>query len=304
MNREIFSVVDPERNIPLGLKMFATLSGFADAGGSVSQVQSNIFANFDAQLVILFNNDELLDYRSRRPSVYFDKDHIELFEPAVLGIYLLRDEIGQQFLYLDGYEPDFRWEAFADSIQHLMNLLAVSEFVWIHSVPFPLPHTRPIGITVSGNRKDMIDRYSEWRPETQVPGTAMHLIEFRLREVGIATTGFVFLVPHYLGDSEYPDVALKAFELVTAATGLVFPTDALRDEARSFAKRLEEKMAENGDLAKIVANLEQGYQAGKNATFGARVTPNSSKVPDADEIAAELEDFLATRTQNKPEEDN
>jgi PAC2 family len=284
--------------------MLGTITGFTDAGGSVSQLESNVFANLDATLIVQFHNDELLDYRSRRPAVFFEMDHLEAFEPAVLGVYLVRDEIGQPFLYLNGYEPDFKWEAFADSIEHLIDLFGVSEFVWVHSIPFPAPHTRPIGVTVSGNRSDLIAKYSQWRPSTQIPGTVVHLLEYRLREAGFPTTGFVLLVPHYLAESEYPDVAVKAFELVSASTGLVFPTDALRDEARAFNKKIADKVAENEDLAKMVANLEQGYQSGKGTTFGARMTPQGEDVPNAEEIAAELEDFLASRRLNELDGDS
>jgi hypothetical protein len=283
--------------------MLGAISGFTDAGGSVSQINSHIFANLDATLVVRFNNDDLLDYRSRRPVVYFEKDHLETFEPPILGIYLVKDDIGQPFLFLDGYEPDFKWEAFAEAIEQVIDLFAISEFVWVHSIPFPAPHTRPIGVTVSGNRDDMISKFSEWRPDTQVPGTIVHLLEYRLREIGLPTTGFVLLVPHYLAESEYPDVGIKAFELISAATSLVFPTDALREEAIGFLRRIEVKVAENPDLAKMVANLETGYQSGKGTTFGARMTPRTQAVPDAEQIASELEDFLTTRRLNNPDAD-
>ncbi len=289
--------------MPMGLRMLGAISGFTDAGGSVSQINSHIFANLDATLVVRFNNDDLLDYRSRRPVVYFEKDHLETFEPPILGIYLVKDDIGQPFLFLDGYEPDFKWEAFAEAIEQVIDLFAISEFVWVHSIPFPAPHTRPIGVTVSGNRDDMISKFSEWRPDTQVPGTIVHLLEYRLREIGLPTTGFVLLVPHYLAESEYPDVGIKAFELISAATSLVFPTDALREEAIGFLRRIEVKVAENPDLAKMVANLETGYQSGKGTTFGARMTPRTQAVPDAEQIASELEDFLTTRRLNNPDAD-
>jgi hypothetical protein len=289
--------------VPMGLRILGAISGFTDAGGSVAQINSHIFANLDATLIVRFNNDDLLDYRSRRPVVYFEKDHLETFEPPILGIYLVKDDIGQPFLFLDGYEPDFKWEAFAEAIEQVIDLFAISEFVWVHSIPFPAPHTRPIGVTVSGNRDDMIAKFSEWRPDTQVPGTIVHLLEYRLREIGLPTTGFVLLVPHYLAESEYPDVGIKAFELISAATSLVFPTDALREEAIGFLRRIEAKVAENPDLAKMVANLETGYQSGKGTTFGARMTPRTQAVPDAEQIASELEDFLTTRRLNNPDAD-
>lgn len=304
MDDGLYSLENPAVRVPLGLPMVGAISGFTDAGGSVSQLNSHIFANLDATLVVRFNNDDLLDYRSRRPVVYFEKDHLETFEPPILGIYLVKDEIGQPFLFLDGYEPDFKWEAFSEAIEQIIDTFAISEFVWVHSIPFPAPHSRPIGVTVSGNRQDMIAKFSEWRPDTQVPGTIVHLLEYRLREIGLPTTGFVLLVPHYLAESEYPDVAIKAFELISAATSLVFPTDELRDESAGFLRRIEAKVAENTELAKMVESLETGYQSGKATTFGARMTPREQSVPDAEQIASELEDFLASRRLNNSDDDS
>lgn len=298
----LFSVVNPEIEVPLGLRLVASINGFSDAGQLGEQMTHNILQRLDAQLIIEFDNDELLDYRARRPSMFFEKDHLSSYEPPMLGIYLVRDEAGIPFLFLHGYEPDFKWEAFANAIQDIVEDLAVSEFVWVHSIPFPVPHTRPVGMTVSGNRKDLIERFSEWRPETQVPGNVLHLLEYRLNEDGLPVVGFVLLVPHYLNDSDYPQAAVTGFELLTAATSLVFPTDQLRDEGARFAERLAKKVEENEELAKLVANLEQGYKSERSTTFGAQIVSPKREEPNAEDLAAELEDYLANRQRNNPDE--
>ncbi len=287
-----------EAQIPLGLTMVATLSGFTDAGSSCSQTSNNIFSNLQSEAVIVFNNDELLDFRSRRPVMYFDRDHISSYEPAELAIFLIHDEAGQPFLYLNGYEPDFRWDAFTAALIGILETLAISQFVWTHSIPFPLPHTRPLGITVSGSRSELIDRYSEWKPETQVPGNVLHLIEYRLGQVEIACTGFVLLVPHYIADSEYPQVAITGFELIGAATSLVFPTDQLRDLNQKFVNKLQTQLGENAELSRLVEQLEQGYQSGKMGTVKSQVSPNVPILPTADKLASDIEDYLAARRRN------
>jgi predicted ATP-grasp superfamily ATP-dependent carboligase len=220
-----------------------------------------------------------------------------------LGVYLVRDESGIPFLFLHGYEPDFRWEAFADAIEEIIETFAVTDFTWVHSIPFPVPHTRPVGITVSGNRKELIERFSEWRPETQVPGNVVHLLEYRLTRMDVPVVGFVLLVPHYLNDSDYPNAAVTGFELITAATGLVFPTDQLRDEGVRFIERLEKKMEENEELAKLVENLEQGYKSDRATSFGVQISSPKAQEPNAEDIAAELEDYLANRQRNNSDDD-
>lgn len=302
--RDLFTIHDLDTEVTLGLHMIGGLSGFTDAGSTVAQFAEQIFANLEHKLLITFNNDELLDYRSRRPVMYFEKDHIESYEPAMLGIYLVWDEARQPFLYLHGYEPDFRWEAFSEAMAFILDFYAVSDFTWVHAIPFPIPHTRSVGVTVSGNRKDLIEQTSEWRPQTQVPGNVLHLLEYRFAADEIPTAGYVLLVPHYLSESEYPQAAVTAFEQVTMATGLVFPTDDLRDDGTRFLTKLNAQVEENEELARMIANLEQGYLNDKSGPNQAPIRKPDSKLPNADEIAAELEDYLASRRKNSAEDLN
>jgi hypothetical protein len=281
-----------------GLPMVAMLSGFSDAGSSIAQLSEHLFANLDNDLVISFDNDQLLDYRSRRPVLFFEKDHIESYEPLTLAVYLLRDEADQPFLLLDGYEPDFRWEAFALAVSELCQELSVTSFTWVHAIPFPIPHTRAVGITVSGNRKDLIERFSEWKPQTQVPGNVIHLLEYRLSAQGFPTSGFVLLVPHYLSDNEVPGAAISGLELISAATGLVFPSDELRERNTKFLAKVSSQVEENPELQKLLQTLEAGYATGETGPARAPIGKPSSPMPSADQIAQELENYLAAMRRN------
>lgn len=297
-SRQLFEFKDEFADVPKGLHLIAGLTGFTDAGSTLNLVADHIFANLSTQLVVQFKNDELLDYRSRRPVMFFERDHIEHYEPAVLGIYLVHDEANQPFLYLHGYEPDFKWEAFAEAVVDLVRGLEVEDFTWVHSIPFPIPHTRAVGVTVSGNRLEIIDAVSEWKPQTQVPGNVLHLLEYRLSEISLPTVGYVMLVPHYLSESEYPQSALVAFEHISSATGLVFPTDAIREDSVEFLAKLKTQLEKNEDLQKLVKNLEQGYASENIGPNRAPIEKPIAKMPTAEEIAAELEDYLAIRRRN------
>jgi hypothetical protein len=296
-------LVEPSE-VRFNLPMIAGLSGFTDAGSTVSQFADHVFSTLEHEIILEFKSDELLDYRSRRPVMHFDKDHISSYQPPVLAIYSVKDETGAEFLFLHGYEPDFRWEQFTDELINIIETLKVSSFSWVHSIPFPLPHTRPIGVTVSGNRSELVAAISEWKPQTQVPGNVIHLIEFKLAKLGLPTVGFVYLVPHYLAESDYPAVAILAIEHITVATGIVIPTDLLREHNSSFVAKLNDQISQNSDLAKLVSNLEAGYSNDSaGLTRNALVRP-SVEMPTADQIANELEDYLAARRKNQPDEDS
>ena len=281
-----------------GLPMVALLTGFSDSGATVQQLSEHLFANLENEVAIKFDNDELLDYRSRRPILYFEKDHIDSYEPANLAIYLMKDEADQPFLLLEGYEPDMKWESFANAIVEIAEAHEISSFTWVHAIPFPIPHTRATGVTVSGNRKEMIDRFSEWKPQTQVPGNIVHLLEYRLIEAGFSVSGFVLLVPHYLADNEVPKSALSGLELITAATGLVFPSDDLRDRANAFDSKVNTQVQDNPELSKLIQTLEQGYANGETAPARAPLGRPAGQPPSADQIADELEKYLANLRRN------
>ncbi|HPM51161.1 MAG TPA: PAC2 family protein [Rhodoglobus sp.] len=282
--------------VPSGLHLVAGLTGFADAGSAVSQVSEYLLDTLEHSTVLTFDNDELLDYRARRPTMYFDQDHLSDYQPAALKLYLARDELGQQFLLLTGYEPDFQWERFTAAVLDIVQRYGVSTTTWINSIPMPVPHTRSIGVTVSGNRSELTDAMSVWKPRTQVPATALHLIEFRLRELAHPTTGFVLLIPHYLADTEFPLAAVAALESVSAATGLIFPTDRLREEGRDFLAKIDAQVENNQELAKLVGTLEERHDSYmQDNPLRSPLTDVDGELPTADEIAAELQNFLAAR---------
>ncbi|HUG50969.1 MAG TPA: PAC2 family protein [Terrimesophilobacter sp.] len=292
----LYQLTPDATDVPEGLHLVAGLTGFADAGAAVSQFTDSLHATLTTRPVATFDVDILLDYRARRPIIYFDQDHLTDYQPATLTLYLANDEVGQPFLLLTGFEPDFQWDRFTAAVLQLIERFKVKSVTWVHAIPMPVPHTRPINVTVSGNRTELIDTMSVWKPHTQVPANVLHLIEYRLQEIGHSVTGFVLLVPHYLSDTEYPDVAVKALESISAATGLIFATEPLRVEGREFTQKIDSQVESNQELARLVGALEErhdSYMAGN--PLRSPLTDEDGELPTADEIAAELEKFLALR---------
>ncbi|MCS0498126.1 proteasome assembly chaperone family protein [Protaetiibacter mangrovi] len=292
----LYEVIGDVSDVPAGLHLVAGLTGFTDSGSAVSQITEVLRDMPVVRDLVVFDNDLLLDYRARRPVMYFDEDHLSSYEPSRLVLSLVEDELHRPFLLLSGYEPDFRWEAFTAAVLELVESFAVADTTWIHAIPMPTPHTRPIGVTVSGNRSELIEAYSVWRPRTQVPGNALHLLEYRLQESGHPTAGFVMLIPHYLADTEYPLAAVAALESISASTGLIFPSDELREQGREFIQKVEEQVAGNPELERLVQTLEQRHDSYMEENpLPSPLVDVDGELPSADTIAAELERFLASR---------
>jgi len=293
---ELYDLSLEVSQVPHGLHLVAGLTGFADAGSAVSQFSQYLLDTLEVREIATFDNDALLDYRARRPTIFFDQDHLTEYTPLKLSLYLAKDELGQPFLLLTGFEPDFQWERFTEAVLQLVEKYEVKDTTWVHAIPMPVPHTRPIGVTVSGNRLDLIDSLSVWKPRTQAPGNALHLLEFRLSELGHPTAGFVLLVPHYLADTEYPLAAVTALESISAATGLIFPTERLREENRAFLAKVDDQVEGNQELQRLVGTLEARHDSYmEDNPLPSPLMDESGELPGGDTIAAELEKFLANR---------
>jgi hypothetical protein len=282
--------------VPAGLHLVAGLTGFTDAGSAVTQFSDHLLEHLDVREIVTFDTDALLDYRARRPIMTFVQDHLTDYKPAKLSLYLAKDELGQEFLLLTGFEPDFQWERFSQAIIQLVQRYRVKDTTWVHAIPMPTPHTRPIGVTVSGNRTELVDAMSIWKPSTQLPSNALHLVEYRLAELGHPTAGFVLLVPHYLADTEYPMAAITALESISAATGLIFPTEQLREENRDFLAKVEDQVEGNQELQRLIGTLEARHDTYlEENPLPSPLVDESGELPSAESIAAELEKFLANR---------
>lgn len=281
--------------VPAGLPMVIVLTGFTDAGGAVSRMTDLFRDDLDPAPIVVFSADVLLDYRARRPSITFDGDHLLDYRPPRLELSLAHDALGQPFVLLSGYEPDFAWDAFSETVVGLAEGLQVSTITWVHAIPMPVPHTRPIGTTVSGTRSELTQAHSVWKPHTQVPATVGHLLELRLAEAGREVAGFVLLVPHYLADTEYPAAALAGLDSVSVATGLVFDADEIRDENKEYLAKVDDQVEGNAELTAMLHTLEERYDSYMAGSTLAQPIIHTGDLPSADELAAELERFLADR---------
>lgn len=296
MTESIFSADYAERRarVPRGLPLIVAMQGLSDAGGAVSQLEEHLWEQYEPEELVRFNADLLLDYRSRRPIITFEEDHLTDYLPEELTLTLVHDELGAPFLLLSGFEPDFRWDQFIDTVLLLVHEFEVSTTVWTHAIPMPVPHTRPMTTTVSGSREDLIEARSVWRPTTKLSASAAHVLEYRLHSMGEEVVGLALLVPHYLANTEYPEALLVSLNGIMAATGLILSTDRVRDASREFHQKVSNQIAENDESLEMVRTLEQRYDAYmEDQTTQSPLMREDGTIPTADQIASELERYLA-----------
>lgn len=290
----------PELDRPV---LVLALDGFVDAGNATQLARAHLLNTLESEVVATFDIDQIFDYRGRRPEMLFVTDHWESYTAPELKIHALRDTAGTAFLLLAGAEPDFQWERFTAAVAMIVERLGVRLIVALDAIPMGVPHSRPTTVIARGSSPDLVTEYSNWLGTVQVPGSASHLIEFRMAEAGVPSTGFAVNVPHYLAHLEYPAAALSLLDYVAQGAGLVLPTEALAEAAAASRTDIDEKVAASEQVTAVVRALEAQYDeilAGR--THG--LVAEGARLPTADEIGAEFERFLSQQDDSGTDEDD
>lgn len=286
-------------DLPDGPVLLVCLEGFLDAGNAAALALAQATSADSGRVVASFEVDEFYDYRARRPGLSFVEDHYADYDAPRLLVRLHHDAQGTPYLTLAGPEPDIRWEAFAQATRVVIESFQVRLTVSLGAVPMAVPHTRPVQVTNHATRKDLLIKENVWRGEIRVPSSALSLLEYRLGEWGIAASGFVAHIPHYVAGVNYPEAGVALLEHVHRLTGLVFTVDELQEAAAHRRAEIDEQVAENPEVREVVSGLEQQWDAFHSEHHD--LLAGDGELPSGEEIGAEFERFLAGL--DHPEED-
>jgi len=278
--------------------MMVALGGLIDAGHTQKQLVSHLLGTLEHTVVASFDVDQLLDYRGRRPMMTFDRDHFSDYDDPSLTLFRMTDEEGTPFLLLAGPEPDYQWERVIEAVRLLVRRLGVQLVVSAHGIPMAVPHTRPVGMTRYASDQRLMPENNPVFGMVQVPSSIESLLHLRLSETGIDTAGFAIHVPHYLTQTDFGDAAVTALEAVCGLTGLSIPMKELSAVAGLHRSEISKQVEDNPEVVEVVQGLEQQYDAFQEGLTRQNLLANEmSELPSAEEIGAELEEFLRDETK-------
>jgi len=274
------------------------IPGFIDAGAAVSLAVSQLLDSLEHEVVVRFDHDVLIDYRSRRPRLTFNEDHYEDYVAPELVLYRVTDSDGTSFLLLAGPEPDFLWDRFAEALLELVSRFEVQRSVGLLGIPMAMPHTRPVTVTSHATRSGLVSGANLWRGKVAVPASLGALLEIRLGEAGHDGFGFAAHVPYYLAESEYPAASAALLEATAASTGLSLPLGDLIEAGTRVIAAADEQLAGNDEIARVVSTLERQFDA--LTTEGGDTGIAELSTLSAEDIGAQVERFLAQHDEDSP----
>jgi predicted ATP-grasp superfamily ATP-dependent carboligase len=253
--------------------LLTALEGWVDAGGAATGLANHL----GGEPFAIFDTDEVLDYRARRPILdVVDGVLRELTWPELVVRRVHADR--RDLLILSGPEPDQRWRAFAAAVLDLCLRTGVVEVIAIGAIPFAVPHTRPTPVMSSATSRELLSP-DDPTPEgfLRVPAAAISVVEMAVAEHGIPARGFFAQVPHYVGATYTPAVQ-ALLERLGRHLGVTFDAGSLPEEAGRLRRQLEEILESRPEVKEYVERLE--------------AVEVPEQVPSGDEIAAEIERFL------------
>lgn len=270
------------------------MTGFVDAGSATQLAVDHVLTTLDSTVLATFDVDQLMDYRSRRPPMIFDRDHWVSYETPQLALHLVHDTVSAPFLLLTGPEPDLQWERFIAAVIQLAERFRVRLTIGLNAIPMAVPHTRPASVTGHATRRALLGDQESFMQKVQVPASIGNLLELRLGEQGKDAMGYAVHVPHYLAQTEYPAAAETLLSSVSHSTGLLLPLDGLRASAAEVRAEVDRQIAEDDQGRNLVGALEQQYDAFlRGRASNSLLASPAVELPTADELGAELERFLA-----------
>lgn len=291
--------VDPdELNVST---LITTIEAFTDIGHAQRHLRQSMLSELAHRELGEFRLDELLDHRDSRPPIIFDADHFEGYEPPRMVLHEVTDELGQDFLLLDGPEPALRWEEMAAAIREIVDELGVRLTIITQSIPVPAPHTRPVQVTRWATRPELIIGHTSPFGRVQMPASFPAVLTQRFGESRHDVVGLAAHVPHYLTDVDYPDAARALTEAIRQVSGLALPSHALAMAAGIVRAQITNQVNESEELSQMVSALEKQYdeQSGQREIPSQPVT-----LPSADDIGAEAEAFLRSIDDNPGDDDH
>lgn len=268
---------------PTAPVMIMHLRGWIDAGSAAAMAMDSILGQVEVDRLADFDDEALIDYRSRRPTMHLDDGQITTLEwPSIsldAGSALHRD-----VLVLHGAEPDRNWRSFATAVVDLAEQHGVARILGVGAFPGPTPHTRATRVVSSASSRELADAIGHNDQRMEVPCGVQAAIEFEAANRGLEAATIWAPVPHYVATMDYPSAAAALVDAVALHGGLELDSSTLIDAASVSRERIDQLISANPQHLEMLRALETRAEEMDEA--------RTVDVPDADELAAEIENFL------------
>jgi proteasome assembly chaperone (PAC2) family protein len=271
--------------------MIAAFRGWNDAGEAATFAATHLARVWTSEKVASIDPEEFYDFQVTRP-------HVELVDgitrkvswPANEFWAARLDDSERDTLVLVGTEPNIRWKTFSSTIVQVAKDYNVDMVVTLGALLADVPHSRSVQVTGTAADRTIIERLGLERSQYEGPTGIVGVLHDAFGEAGIPSASLWAAVPHYLGITPNPRVALALLRQVTDLLGLPAEIEPLEATAVSYDDRVTEMVEADDDVRAYVRLLEERFDERARDDV---IDPDT--LPSGESLAAELEHFLRER---------
>ena len=274
--------------------LIAAFSGWNDNGGSAVATLAYLIEQWEASELGEIDPQPFYDFTVQRPRVYLKDGEREIDWPQNRIHVAHPPGADRDFLLLAGSEPHLKWRTFTEIIAELMREVGASTSVTLGAQPAPVPHTRPVPVTLSASHPDFEELFGLKAPASRYQGPTgiVGVLNLHQRSLSWNNASLWAQVPHYLTIGPNPSVALSLVHLIDYGFHTSTPLDAMQQRIEQFDAQVREALAQSPDAEGYVQGLEEQYDASRPALPAADDAPTGEPLPRTEEIMEGLERFL------------
>ena len=294
--------------------LVAAFKGWNDGGSAATIAAAFLRNRCDAELFGSIDPDGFVDYQQTRPVVSVEEGHVRRITWPETELFHARLPDGERDIVLViGVEPNFRWKQYSGAIAELASQLGCSLAVTLGGLLADTPHTRDVPVSGAAHDPALIGRFDLEPIRYEGPTGIVGVLHDDLHRLGIPSASLWAAVPHYLGGNPNPTAALALVRALEPLLGCELSPAELEEASAEFDRQIARVVAKDADMRSYVADLEERLDSGEafddddedddeddELDFGADEDGEaetadeltSEDLPSADELAAELQDFL------------
>ena len=267
-------------------RMVVAFRGWPDAGDAATATLNYLLTTANAEKFAEIDPEEFFNFAQERPRSTRSKDGIRHLQWPANEFYLWpgNRDAPPAALYL-GTEPHLRWRTFSSLVAEVARRCGVKSVVHIGALLDAVPHTRAIRFTGTSTNRDVqaiFDRGNIRSSNYQGPSGITLPISESLAARGIGYTSLWGHVSHYLHATPNFRVSLGLARYLSDLLAMPIDLGKLYSMADAFDREVEKVIAEDEQLGKYIATLEERYDAASE----------SREMPNPAELVMELEQFL------------
>ena len=266
--------------------MVAAFRGWPDAGDAATATLNYMMTALGAEKFAEIDPEEFFNFAQERPRSTRSKDGARhLHWPANEFYHWPGNDAAPPAVFYLGTEPHLRWRTFSSLVADLAQRCGVKSVVHIGALLDAVPHTRTIKFSGTSTNRQIQTAFDSGNVRTsnyQGPSGITQPVSASLAARGISYTSLWGHVSHYLRATPNFRVGLGLARNLKDMLQLPVDLAQLTVMADAFDKEVEKVIAEDAQLGKYIATLEERYDAAVDAT----------EMPDPDDLVRELERFL------------